>query len=54
MKQIAAAVVAARLKMRLATEEEPIPPEDATRANRSERYIHTVRTLGNCLLFSNI
>ena len=51
MKQIAAAVVATRLKMGLATEEEPIPPGDAThRANRSERYIHTVRTLGNCLL----
>ena len=51
MKQIAGAVVAARLKMGLATEEEPIPPGDAThRAIRSERYIHTVRTLGNCLL----
>ena len=44
MKQIAAAVVAAR-------EEEPSPPGDAThRANRSERYIHTVRTFGICLL----
>ena len=51
MKQIAAAVVATRLKMGLATEEEPVPPGDATRrANRSERYIHTVRALGNCLL----
>ena len=51
MKQVAGAVVAARLKMGLATEEKPIPPGDAThRANRSERYIHTVHTLGNCLL----
>ncbi|CAE7542324.1 unnamed protein product [Symbiodinium sp. CCMP2592] len=51
MKQLASYVVATRLKMGLATEEEPIPPEAGSHgASRAERFIGTIRSLGNCLL----
>ena len=51
MKQLASYVVATRLKMGLATEEEPVAPDPGSHgASRAERYIGTVRSLGNCLL----
>ena len=51
MKQLVLAVQAARLKMELATELEPVAPEPSAHgALRAERYIDMVRRLGNCLL----
>ena len=51
MKQLAAYVVATRLKAGLATEEEPVAPDPENHgASQAERYIGIVRSLGNCLL----
>ena len=51
MKQLAEAVQSSRMKMGLATNLEPVAPEaSAHGALHAERYIDTVRRMGNCLL----
>ena len=51
MKQLAESIQTSRLKMGLGTTLEPVGPDpSAHRALHAERYIDTVRRLGNCLL----
>ena len=51
MIQLAKSVKDTRLRMGLATDEEPVAPESSAHgALRAERYIHSVRQLGTCLL----
>ena len=51
MIQLAKSVMDARLRMGLSTSLEPVAPDTAAHgALRAERYIHSVRQLGTCLL----
>ena len=51
MKQLAESIQTSRLKMGFGTSLEPVAPEpSAHRALPAERYIDTVRRMGNCLL----
>ena len=52
MKQLVSAVQASRLRMGFSTDLEPVAPEPSAHGvlQHAERYVHTVRRMGNCLL----
>ena len=53
MKQLLKSIVEMRARSGLKTTKEVVPPDPALqRGNRAERYVQTIRRLGNCLLAS--
>ena len=53
MKQLLKSIVEMRTRSGLKTTKEVVPPDPALhRGNRAERYVQTIRRLGNCLLAS--
>ena len=51
MNQLVDHIIQVRAKLGFKTEREPVPPDPSThQALPAERYVHTIRQLGNCLL----